>query len=83
VQTVHTAPVPADGEPRHYLLAGLVFCGICGRLMDSHWVHDRPSYLREDHLLERIRATASYVDSFPGWVVTTRMRLPSICGLGA
>ena len=31
--------------PRDYVLAGLVFCGICGRLMDSHWVHDRASYL--------------------------------------
>jgi DNA invertase Pin-like site-specific DNA recombinase len=43
-QAVHTAPVPADGEPRHYPLAGLVFCGVCGRLLDSHWVHDRPGY---------------------------------------
>jgi hypothetical protein len=57
-------------------LAGLVYCGLCGRLMDSHWVHDRAGYrcrhgrtsahpgtlsrprilyLREDHLLDRIR----------------------------
>ena len=41
---VHTAPVPVDGEPRTYMLTGLVFCGICGRQMDSHWVHDRASY---------------------------------------
>jgi hypothetical protein len=44
VQAEHTAPVPADGMPRDYVLAGLVFCGICGRLMDSHWVHERASY---------------------------------------
>jgi site-specific DNA recombinase len=41
---VHTAPVPADGQPRVYLLAGLMYCGICGRLTDSHWVHDRAGY---------------------------------------
>jgi DNA invertase Pin-like site-specific DNA recombinase len=43
-QAVHSAPMPADGVPRRYALAGLVFCGICGRLMDSHWVHGRASY---------------------------------------
>lgn len=76
VQSVHAAPTPADGTVRAYVLAGLVYCGICGRLMDSHWVHERPSYrcrhghssaqpgsssrprnlyVREDHLLDRIR----------------------------
>jgi DNA invertase Pin-like site-specific DNA recombinase len=44
VQAVRTAPVPADGVPRGYPFAGLVYCGICGRLMDSHWVHERASY---------------------------------------
>ncbi len=43
-QAVHTAPTPADGIPRDYQLAGLVYCGICGRLMDSHWVHGRAGY---------------------------------------
>jgi DNA invertase Pin-like site-specific DNA recombinase len=43
-QAVHTAPVPADGVPRDYRLAGLVYCGVCGRLMDSHWVHGRAGY---------------------------------------
>jgi site-specific DNA recombinase len=38
VQAVHTAPVPVDGERRTYLLAGVVVCGICGRLLDSHWL---------------------------------------------
>lgn len=43
-QAVHTAPTLADGIPRDYRLAGLVYCGICGRLMDSHWVHGRAGY---------------------------------------
>jgi site-specific DNA recombinase len=43
-QAIHTAPVPADGQPRTYVLGGLVVCGICGRQMDAHWVHDRPGY---------------------------------------
>ncbi|WP_198956709.1 MULTISPECIES: recombinase family protein [unclassified Micromonospora] len=34
-QAIHTAPTPTDGAPRHYLLAGLVCCGVCGRIMDS------------------------------------------------
>ncbi|WP_256370657.1 recombinase family protein [Micromonospora sp. KC723] len=76
VQAIHTAPTPADGTPRRYILAGLVCCGVCGRIMDSHWVHGRPGYrcrhghastrtrtstqpkilyIREDHLLDRIR----------------------------
>ncbi|MBV8931399.1 MAG: zinc ribbon domain-containing protein, partial [Kutzneria sp.] len=25
-------------------LAGLVRCGLCGRWMESHWVHGRPGY---------------------------------------
>lgn len=44
VQAIHNAPTPADGALRHYLLAGLVCCGVCGRIMDSHWVA-RPSRL--------------------------------------
>lgn len=43
-QAVHTAPVPADGTPRRYALAGLVYCGICDRVMDSHWAYHRPGY---------------------------------------
>ncbi|MGY3521006.1 recombinase family protein [Micromonospora sp. PTRAS2] len=75
-QAIHTAPTPTDGAPRTYLLAGLVCCGVCGKIMDSHWVHGRPGYrcrhshtsshtkashrpktlyIREDHLLDRIR----------------------------
>ena len=44
VQAVHAAPTPADGAARAYVLAGLVYCGICGRLMDSHWIHERTGY---------------------------------------
>jgi DNA invertase Pin-like site-specific DNA recombinase len=44
VQAIHAAPTPTDGEPRRYLLAGLVCCSICGRIMDSHWAHDRATY---------------------------------------
>jgi hypothetical protein len=33
-----------DGEVRHYLFAGLVVCGLCGRRMDAHWVHGRAGY---------------------------------------
>jgi DNA invertase Pin-like site-specific DNA recombinase len=44
VQAVHAAPAPADGTRRVYALAGLVCCGICGRVMDSHWSHRRASY---------------------------------------
>jgi recombinase-like zinc beta ribbon protein len=33
-----------DGETRHYVLAGLVVCGVCDRRMDAHWVHGRPGY---------------------------------------
>jgi hypothetical protein len=44
VQAVHTAPLPATGAARTYHLAGLIYCGVCGRVMDSHWVHERPSY---------------------------------------
>jgi DNA invertase Pin-like site-specific DNA recombinase len=44
VQAIHTAPVPADGTTRRYTLAGLVYCGICGRVMDSHWAYHHPAY---------------------------------------
>ncbi|TWJ21069.1 recombinase family protein [Micromonospora endolithica] len=44
VQAIHTAPTPADGIPRCYVLAGVICCGVCSRIMDSHWVHDRAGY---------------------------------------
>ncbi|WP_228718517.1 recombinase family protein [Kitasatospora acidiphila] len=37
--------VAREGVPgRVYLLAGLLRCGQCGRLMDSCWSHGRPAY---------------------------------------
>jgi Recombinase/Recombinase zinc beta ribbon domain len=44
VQGMRTARTSKDGETRHYVLAGKVACGVCGRRMDAHWVHGRPGY---------------------------------------
>ncbi|MGA5311875.1 zinc ribbon domain-containing protein [Micromonospora taraxaci] len=76
IQAIHSAPTPTDGIPRRYVLAEVICCGVCGRIMDSHWIHSRPGYrcrhghtstrtrtsaqptilyIREDHLLDRIR----------------------------
>ncbi|MFI0470738.1 zinc ribbon domain-containing protein [Saccharopolyspora sp. 5N102] len=43
VQRVRAARPTKDGEMREYALAGLVVCGECGRRMDAHWVHGRPT----------------------------------------
>jgi hypothetical protein len=60
VQAIHAAPVPADGTTRRYVLAGLVCCGICGRLMDSHWVHRRATYrCRHGYNSARSKPTSS------------------------
>lgn len=57
-QAIHTAPTPVDGTPRHYILAGLVCCGVCGRIMDSHWVHGRPGYrCRHGYTSSRTKAS--------------------------
>ncbi len=37
-------PRPDTDETRSYLLAGLLRCGLCGRLLDSHWVYRGPGY---------------------------------------
>ena len=58
VQAIHTTPVPVGGTPRCYVLTGLVCCGICGRVMDSHWVHQRPGY-RCRHGHNSARSTSS------------------------
>ena len=56
VQAIHTAPVPEDGSCRSYALAGLVCCGICGRVMDSHWAYRHPAYrCRRGHSSARPR----------------------------
>jgi DNA invertase Pin-like site-specific DNA recombinase len=44
VQRLRANRPTKDGEHRHYVLAGLVACGVCGRRMAAHWVHDRPGY---------------------------------------
>jgi hypothetical protein len=38
-QRVRASRPTGDGSDRAYLLAGLVVCGVCGRRMDSNWVH--------------------------------------------
>jgi hypothetical protein len=55
VQAIHTVPLPRDGAARSYLLAGLVYCGICGRVMDSYWAHHRPAYRRRPSRLRLVR----------------------------
>jgi hypothetical protein len=37
IQAIHSAPPPTDGVPRRSVLAGVIRCGVCGRVMDSHW----------------------------------------------
>ena len=43
-QHVRAGRPTRDGRARSYLLTGLVRCGVCGRHMDSHWVHGRAGY---------------------------------------
>ncbi|MEJ7705035.1 MAG: recombinase family protein [Geodermatophilaceae bacterium] len=43
-QQIRAARVNDDGAVRRYLLAGLIRCGPCGRLMDAHWVNGRAGY---------------------------------------
>jgi hypothetical protein len=44
VQAITATPRPDSDETRTYLLAGLLRCGLCGRLLDSHWVYRSPGY---------------------------------------
>jgi hypothetical protein len=44
VQGMRVTKPAKDGEVRHYVLAGLVVCGLCVRKMDGHWVHGRAGY---------------------------------------
>jgi site-specific DNA recombinase len=44
VQAITATPRPDTDETRSYLLAGLLRCGLCGRLLDSHWVYRSPGY---------------------------------------
>jgi hypothetical protein len=50
VQAISATPRPDTDETRTYLLAGLLRCGQCDRLLDSHWVYRSPGYrCRHDH----------------------------------
>ena len=56
-QHIRAARQTRDGRARSYLLSGLVRCGVCGRRMDSHWVHGRAGYrCRHGHSSSRPRA---------------------------
>jgi hypothetical protein len=43
-QRVRAARPTGDGARREYPLSGLVRCAVCGRRLDSHWVHGRAGY---------------------------------------
>jgi hypothetical protein len=56
VQTVRAEHPSADGGGHAYRLSGKLHCGLCGRRMDSHRVHDRPAYrCRHGHTSARTR----------------------------
>lgn len=44
VQAIAAVPRPDTDETRTCLLTGLLRCGLCGRLLDSHWVYRSPGY---------------------------------------
>jgi site-specific DNA recombinase len=55
-QHVHASRPTRDGGRRSYLLSGLLQRGVCGRRMDSHWVHGRAAYrCRHEHNSSRPR----------------------------
>ena len=43
-QEINAVPVPATGGRRRYVLVGLLVCGVCGRRLESCWVHGRAGY---------------------------------------
>ena len=50
-QQMRAARPTGDGEKRRYLLSGLVRCALCGRRLDSTWVHGRAAYrCRHGHI---------------------------------
>jgi DNA invertase Pin-like site-specific DNA recombinase len=57
-QAVDATSIAADGVTRSYALVGLVACRVCGRRMDSHWVHGRPGYrCRHGHNSAKLATT--------------------------
>jgi DNA invertase Pin-like site-specific DNA recombinase len=58
-QQVRAARPTKDDGVRRYLLAGLLECRLCGRRMDSHWVHGRAGYrCRHGYSSARPRSSA-------------------------
>jgi len=54
-QDVHARPTPANGAARVFLFTGLLFCHLCLRALDAHWVHDHAGYrCRHGHTSTRI-----------------------------
>ncbi|MEV6524551.1 recombinase family protein [Longispora sp. NPDC051575] len=43
-QWTRTVAVVVEGNVGRYLLAGLLRCRECGRVLDSHWVHNHAGY---------------------------------------
>ncbi|WP_308283363.1 recombinase family protein [Pseudonocardia nigra] len=43
-QQVRAARPTGDGGKHRYLLSGMIRCAVCGRRLDSHWVHGRAGY---------------------------------------
>jgi site-specific DNA recombinase len=57
-QQVRAARPTKDGGARRYLLVGLLECRLCGRRMDSHWVHGRAGYrCRHGYTSSRARSS--------------------------
>jgi len=71
VQPVRAARVNHDGVVRRYVLAGLIRCGLCGRLMDAHWVNGRVPL--SSWLQQRPVHVAGPIQC----VLTTRLQLPT------
>ncbi|MBB5803583.1 DNA invertase Pin-like site-specific DNA recombinase [Saccharothrix ecbatanensis] len=49
VQHIRAQRPNQHGETRHYMLAGLLRCGTCGRRMEARWAHGRPGYRCRHH----------------------------------
>ncbi|GIH20076.1 recombinase family protein [Rugosimonospora africana] len=43
-QLTSATAMPEDGSDERYLLAGLIRCHECGRILDSHWLHHHAAY---------------------------------------
>jgi hypothetical protein len=44
VHAISATPRPDTVETRTCLLVGLLRCGLCGRLLESHWAYRSPGY---------------------------------------